>query len=251
MDLSIVIPCFDEAERIDACLDAATRYVDSLAGTDAEIVVVDDGSRDGTAARVSAWRDRRRDVRLVRLEENRGKGEAVRRGVAASVGEVVVFLDADLAVDVAHVGDLLPPLRDGVDVAVGCRHVPGASVTRPQGLARRALGRGYLSLSRWFLGLDVSDVTCGFKGFRRRVAERLFEDARSKRWGFDAEILFLAARENYRLKEVPVSWRDGDGSKVRLPGDLLKSFGELVAVRWRAARGVYGRRRPDGERGPR
>jgi glycosyltransferase involved in cell wall biosynthesis len=251
MDLSIVIPCFNEAARVDSCLGAVTAWADARAGTTTEILVVDDGSTDGTAERARAWAGRRPDVRVLVSPANAGKGDAVRRGVLEARGDVVVFLDADLAVGVDHVGSVIGPLQDGVDVAVGCRHVPGASVERPQGPVRRALGRGYLVLARWLLDLPASDVTCGFKGFRRRVALELFDGARCRRWGFDAEVLHLAARRNYRVLEVPVAWRDGDASRVRLPGDLLRSLGELVAVRWRSSRGAYGPPLPPGTRGPR
>jgi hypothetical protein len=168
----------------------------------------------------------------------------VRQGVRASTGDVVVFLDADLAVDVAHVDSVLPALRNGVDVAVGCRNVAGSAVERPQALVRRSLGRGYRKLARLILGLRVSDVTCGFKGFRRAVALRLFDGdgagARCRRWGFDAEILFLAERDRYVVREVPVTWRDGSESRVRLPGDALRSLRELLAVRCRSITGAYG-----------
>jgi dolichyl-phosphate beta-glucosyltransferase len=250
MDLSLVIPCFNEAARIDACLEAVTRYVDGLDAL-CEVIVVDDGSGDGTPDRVRAWEARRKDVRLVALAENAGKGAAVRAGVLAATGDIVVFFDADLAVDVTHVDAVLPALRDGVDVAVGCRHVDGARVERAQGPLRRALGRGYLVLAKWLLDIPVSDVTCGFKGFRRRVAGRLFDGARCDRWGFDAEILHRAARENYRVLEVPVVWRDGAGSRVRLPGDVLRSLKELLAVRRRSRRGEYGPAPEKGSRGPR
>jgi glycosyltransferase involved in cell wall biosynthesis len=257
MDLTLLVPCFNEAKRIDACLAAVCSYADGLDGTSVEVLVVDDGSADGTADRVRAHAaaraggSGRADVRLLALERNAGKGEAVRRGVLEARGDVVVFLDADLAVDVGHVDRVLPALQDGVDVAVGCRNVPGARVTRRQAGVRRALGRGYLNLARLLLGLRVSDVTCGFKGFRRAVAVELFRDARCRRWGFDAEILHLAARDRYVVREVPVEWRDGAGSKVRLPGDVLRSLKELVAVRWRSATGAYGPPVPRGDRGPR
>ena len=194
---------------------------------------------------------RRSGVRLVSLSKNVGKGAAVREGVLASTGEIVVFLDADLAVDVAHVDRVLSPLRNGVDVAVGCRHVDGAKVEKPQGVLRRTLGRSYLSFARTLLGIPVSDVTCGFKGFRRNVALRLFEGARCRRWGFDAEILHLAGRENYEVLEVPVTWRDGEGSRVSLPFDVIRSLTELLAVRWRSTTGAYGPPQPKGSRGPR
>jgi dolichyl-phosphate beta-glucosyltransferase len=233
VDLSLVIPCFNEGARVDACLEAVCRHLDSLADVSSEVVCVDDGSTDATPARLRRWAEHRRDVSVVTLPTNAGKGAAVRAGVAAASGDVVVFLDADLAVDVAHVDRVLPALRNGVDVAVGCRHVDGARVLRPQGRLRRALGRGYLVLARRRLDLSVSDVTCGFKGFRRSVALRLFQESRCRRWGFDAEVLHIAERAGYVVKEVPVAWRDGDASAVRLPRDVWESLRDLLCVRRR------------------
>jgi len=250
VDLSLVIPCFNEAARVDACLAAATAYLDGLS-REGEVVVVDDGSTDGTRARVEAWASRRPDVRLVALPVNEGKGAAVRAGVLAARGDVVVFLDADLAVDVGHVDRVLPALRNGVDVAVGCRHVPGATVARPQGVLRRTLGRGYLGLARTLLRIPVADVTCGFKGFKRRVALDLFGASRCRRWGFDAEVLHLATKVGYEVAEVPVTWRDAPGSRVRLRWDVWRSLQELLAVRWRSSTGRYAVKGPPvGPRAP-
>jgi dolichyl-phosphate beta-glucosyltransferase len=232
-ELTLLVPCFNEGERVDRCVEALLAWRDAHPGLRAEVLLVDDGSGDDTAERATRWARRDPTVRLLALLENRGKGAALRAGMEAAEGEIVVFLDADLAVGVEHVDRVLPALRDGVDVAVGCRNVPGAEVSRPQGLARRLLGRGYLALARWTLGLRVSDVTCGFKGFRRDAGRRLFRLARSDRWGIDAEVLYLAEREGLVLAEVPVTWRDGDVSAVRLRRDVLGSLRELTAVRRR------------------
>jgi dolichyl-phosphate beta-glucosyltransferase len=240
MDLSIVVPCFNEERRVDGCLAAVLDHLDRRDGLSAEVVCVDDGSADRTLDRLRAWAARTERVRVVALPRNGGKGGAVRAGVEAARGDVVVFLDADLAVDVSHVDAVLPALRNGVDVAVGCRHVPGAAVERPQGRLRRALGRGYLALARRMLRLRVSDVTCGFKGFRRAVALRLFRRSRCARWGFDAEVLHLAEHDGYVVSEVPVRWKDGDASTVRLPGDAWASLRDLLSVRGRSASGAYG-----------
>lgn len=246
MDLSLVIPCFDEAERIDACLEAATSWLDARGGG-GEVIVVDDGSRDGTADRVRAWSARRADVRLIAMPKNRGKGAAVREGVLAAAGDVVAFFDADLAVGVEHLGALLSAL-EGHDAAVGCRHIAGASVTKPQGRLRRWLGRRYLGFARWLLRIPASDVTCGFKAFRRRVAVELFRGARCRRWGFDAEVLHLAAKAGFSMAEVPVTWHDGTGSRVRVGLDVLRSLKELLGVRWRSWLGAYDVAPRDAER---
>jgi dolichyl-phosphate beta-glucosyltransferase len=249
VDLTLVIPCFNEERRVGACLDAALAHLGSQPALSFEVVCVDDGSTDGTAALLARRAREDQRLRVVTLARNLGKGMAVRAGVEAARGDVVVFLDADLAVDVAHVDRVLPALQDGVDVAVGCRHVEGSSVERPQGRLRRALGRGYLVLARRLLDLSVSDVTCGFKGFRRAVALHLFRRARCRRWGFDAEVLHLAERAGYVVREVPVAWRDGDASAVRLPRDAWESLRDLLAVRRRGAAGGYGA--PPAGRAPR
>ena len=239
MKLSIVIPAFREEATIATVLERVAGVDLQALGVEKEIIVCDDGSTDKTAQEVERMTQRFPFIHLVQHAKNQGKGAAVRAGVLAARGDVVVFLDADLAVDVGHVDRVLGPLRNGVDVAVGCRHVPGASVTQPQGVLRRTLGRGYLRLARALLRIPVADVTCGFKGFKRRVAVDLFGAARCRRWGFDAEVLHLAAKAGYEVAEVPVTWRDAPDSRVRLRRDVLRSLRELLAVRWRSSTRRY------------
>jgi hypothetical protein len=121
----------------------------------------------------------------------------------------------------------------GADIVVGCRNVPGATVQRRQGWPRRWLGRGYRRLARFWLGLRVADVTCGFKAFRREVGQALFARSAAPRWGFDAEILYLAQRAGADVRAMPVRWYAGEGSAVRLRRDVGGAFRELVAARWR------------------
>jgi dolichyl-phosphate beta-glucosyltransferase len=242
-DVSLVVPCFDEGARIDACLDALLAWADARPHLRVECVVVDDGSTDGTRARAEARAAADPRVRLVEAAKNGGKGAALRLGVASAEGDVVVFLDADLAAPVETVDRMLPALQDGVDVVVGSRVAPGAEVLRPEGRLRRVLGRGYLWLARRWLGLGVSDVTCGLKGFRRGSGQRLFAATRSSRWGIDAEVLYLAERTGLVVEEVPVRWSHGAGSAVRLPRDAWRSARELWLVRRRGTKALD---RPEG-----
>jgi hypothetical protein len=154
--------------------------------------------------------------------------------VAAVPARRVAFLDADLAVGPDDLDGLLAALeRPGVQIAIGSRAAPGAAVATPQRLARRTLGRIYLGTARRFLGLDVGDVTCGFKAFAGPVARDLFGRCRADRWGLDAELLLLARRQGLGVAEVPVTWRDGGRTRVRLLRDVPGSFLALVAARWR------------------
>jgi hypothetical protein len=151
----------------------------------------------------------------------------------AADGARVLFLDADLAVDLSHVRPALERLDAGADLVVGCRNVPGARIDVEQGPLRRWMGRGYRRLACRLLGLDVPDVTCGFKGFQAAAGKALFAASTCSGWGIDAEILALAGRSRLTLATLPVTWTHGQASAVRLRRDVMASLGELLAVRRR------------------
>jgi dolichyl-phosphate beta-glucosyltransferase len=238
-DLSLVVPCYAEGAQVDRCVEALKGWAEARPWLAVEVVGVDDGSPDDTAERWQAWAQRWDLVQAVRMPENRGKGAALREGIARSTGARVAYLDADLAVGVEHLDALLAALDAGADVVVGRRAGPGASVERPQGAVRRWLGRRYLKFAQRVLGLQVSDITCGFKAFRGDLAREVFAAASAERWGIDAEVLLLAQQRGARIAEVPVVWRDGGRSAVRLVRDVLRSFRELLAARRR-----HGKARP-------
>ena len=234
-----MVPCFAEGGQVDRCVEALHGWVEARPRLAVEVVGVDDGSPDDTGARWEAWAQRWDCVRVVRLPVNRGKGAALRAGIETTKGARVAYLDADLAVGVEHLDALLAALDGGADVVVGRRAGPGARVERPQGPVRRWLGRRYLEFARRLLGLEVSDITCGFKAFRGDLAREVFAAASAQRWGIDAEVLLLAQQRGARFAEVPVVWRDGGRSAVRIVRDAFRSFRELVA-----ARRCHGKARP-------
>ncbi len=240
LDLTVVVPAFDEAGRIRLPLQRIAEHL-LARGHAAEIVVVDDGSRDATRETVRATADGLAvPVRLLGYDENRGKGHALSVGFAAARGRRILFTDADLSTPIEELERLLACLDAGADVAIGSRKHGEARVLHHQPWLRETLGKGFTLLVNLTL-TRVSDVTCGFKLFRAEVGQDLFSRIRIPDWGFDAEILFLAARRGARVDEVGVRWEDREGTKVRLLRDVAGSLLGLARIRWYALRGVYAR----------
>lgn len=233
--LSVVVPVYDEAARIGAGLEAIQDYLATLPVT-SEIVVVDDGSRDETAE--LARHHLGPGSRLL-CEPHRGKGGAVRAGMLAADGTYAVFLDIDLATPLRFIEPCLERLDAGVDVVLGSRRTTAAHIERRQAWMRETLGRGFSLLSRLVTGSRVSDFTCGFKGFRREAARRVFTLQRIENWSFDTELVFLAEHLGLRIEELPVVWRDDHRTKVRLARDVGGSLKGLFAIRWNQLRGAY------------
>lgn len=238
LDLTVVVPAFEEGGRIREPLQRIAEHLVSRAHA-AEIVVVDDGSRDATREAV-------REVaaalavptRLLGYDRNRGKGHALAVGFAAARGRRILFTDADLSTPIDELERLLAPLDAGADVVIGSRKNAAAQVLEHQPWLRETLGRGFTLLVNLTL-TRASDVTCGFKLFRSETGRDLFSRIRILEWGFDAEILFLAQRRGARVEEVGVRWEDREGTKVRLLRDVVGSLLGLARIRWNALRGVY------------
>jgi dolichyl-phosphate beta-glucosyltransferase len=203
---SIVIPAYNESERLGPTLDRVLAFVRQQM-LSAEIVVVNDGSTDETAALVQNHRERSGGmIRLVENPENRGKGYSVRNGVLHSAGDIVLFTDADLSAPIEEAVKLIDALNRGADIAIGSRWARRELQTRRQSLARQILGRVFNRLLQLLLSLKFKDTQCGFKAFRREAARVLFPLQRIEGWGFDAEILFLAKKSAFQVAEVPVVW---------------------------------------------
>ncbi len=221
---SIVVPAYDEAARLGSTLDQIAAY---HAGIDVEVIVVDDGSRDATAAIAAAA-----GARVLRHAINRGKGAAVRTGVLAATGDRVLVCDADLATPIEAVARLDAALDAGADLAIGSRHLAESRIEVPQPWPRRVLGLGFRGLVRYGLGIDARDVMCGFKLMTRAAGRDLFTRAQVDRWAFDVEILYLA-RDRWRVAEVAVPWRHVDGSRVALGSAGPRAALDLIAIRRR------------------
>lgn len=236
--LSIVIPAYDEEARLGATLEKIAHYVDA-AGLDTEILVVDDGSTDGTAALATSLLKTRRG-RVVANPENRGKGYSARRGVLAAEGRWVLLTDADLSTPIEEHARLAAAVREqDLDCAFGSRAVAGSRVEVRQHIVRQLMGKTFNKAIKLMTGLPFNDTQCGFKLLDRARCRPLFEMMVVDRFAFDVEFLFLCVRFNLRVREIPVVWRNAPGSKVSIIGDPLNMLTDVARVRWRFRRGLY------------
>lgn len=235
---SIVIPAYNESERIGNALDRVLDYIREQEW-DAEIIVVNDGSRDHTAELVRRYAAEHPVVRLVENPGNRGKGYSVRHGMGEASGEVMLFTDADLSAPITEAAKLFATLGEGADVAIGSRWMDPALQTERQPLFRQLAGRIFNLLLRLILGLRYKDTQCGFKAFTRRAADLIFPRQRIERWGFDPEILFIAGKMDLKTREVPVRWAHDERSKISPLRDGARMFGEMLKVRWYDLSGKY------------
>jgi dolichyl-phosphate beta-glucosyltransferase len=238
---SIVIPAYNEGERITAALDKVLQFTAAQDWT-AEIIVVDDGSHDDTAEIVRGYAARHPAVRLVQNPGNRGKGYSVRNGMLHAGGDLLLFSDADLSSPISEAPKLFAALAEGAQVAIGSRWLQSELQTERQPLYRQFFGRIFNLLLWLILGLRYKDTQCGFKAFTRQAAQAIFPAQRIERWGFDPELLFLAGKFRLPVKEVPVEWAHDARSKISPLRDGTRMFVEMLTIRWNDLRGRYPRR---------
>ncbi|HEV2387475.1 MAG TPA: dolichyl-phosphate beta-glucosyltransferase [Candidatus Acidoferrales bacterium] len=243
VDLSIVIPAYNEASRLPGTLERVRDWVErkrAAMGMQIEVLVVDDGSRDPTAEVVRLWIARFAGLRLVSNPGNRGKGYSVRHGMLESRGTIALFTDADLSAPIGEADKLLDAL-ERADVAIGSRALDRSLIETHQSAAREFAGRLFNGFVRLITGVRFLDTQCGFKAFRMGRARPIFEQQRIEDFGFDPELLFLARRHGLKAVEVPVRWAHDPASKIRMGRDSLRMFWDLVQVRWNAIAGRYPR----------
>ena len=238
MTYSLIIPAYNESNRIRPTLDSILRHIEQQKW-DAEILVVDDGSRDDTPDIIRDYARRYHEVRLVQNPGNHGKGFSVRNGMLHANGDICLFTDADLSSPITEAHKLFEAIRAGADIAIGSRWLDPALQTERQPLYRQAFGRIFNLLLRLFLGVHFKDTQCGFKAFRREAVGKIFPLQRIERWGFDPEILFLARRMGLRTVEVPVVWAHSEGTRLHPFRDGFRMFGDILQIRWNAMTGVY------------
>jgi glycosyltransferase involved in cell wall biosynthesis len=237
-EYSIVIPAYNESARIGKTLERVLDCVHTR-GWNAEVLVVNDGSSDNTASIVEGFAAKDPIVRLINNSSNRGKGYSVRNGILQASGDIVMFTDADLSSPMEEAERLFAAICGGADIAIGSRWLEVKRQTLRQPLYRRFFGRCFNLVTRMIMALPFADTQCGFKAFTRQAAQTVFRLQRIERWGFDPEILFIATKRGYSIREVPVTWGHDERSRISYLKDGLKMLEELVFVRWNALTGVY------------
>jgi len=235
---SIVIPAYNERRRIGQTLERTLDYIHQQ-HWNAEVVAVDDGSRDETAQIISGFAAQNPELRLLSNPGNQGKGYAVRNGILSSRGEYLLFTDADLSSPLSEAPKLFAALDAGADVAIGSRWLDPSLQVERQPLKRRIYSRTFNLYLRILLGVPFRDTQCGFKAFKRQAAAGIFPLQRIMRWGFDAEILFIARKLGFKVVEVPVIWGHDERSTIHPLRDGLRMGVEALRVRGNAFQGKY------------
>lgn len=240
--LSIIIPAYNEEARLGKTL---AETIDYLAAQDytSEIIVVDDGSKDRTVEIAESFQPRateKNKLLVIGNPGNRGKGYAVKNGMLHASGEIHLFFDADLATPLDQIPKVIQPILQGKDdVVFGSRALSEAVIEVEQSLLRQLRGRGGNLLIRLLTGMDIKDTQCGFKAFRRQASQTIFPLQQIYGFGFDPEILFIANKQGWRWKEMPVVWRHIEGSKVTMFSASIHVFMEVLKIRWNDLMGKY------------
>jgi glycosyltransferase involved in cell wall biosynthesis len=237
-DYSIVIPAYNESVRIVPTLDRVVAYIQQQ-GWEAEIVVVNDGSRDNTAELVHEYACGFASIRLIENPGNCGKGYSVRNGILHAKGAVVLFTDADLSSPIEEASKLIDSIHRGNDVAIGSRWLQSDLQTVRQSIFRQVLGRAFNLALKIVLGLSFKDTQCGFKALKLQAARDIFGRQVIRRWGFDPEILFLARQLGYKTEEIPVAWAHDGRSKINPISDGMSMVLDLFRIRWNSISGKY------------
>jgi dolichyl-phosphate beta-glucosyltransferase len=236
--LSIIIPAYNEAERIPATLIDMDKR---LSGADYsyEILVVNDGSKDNTASVVKGMAKMVKNLKLIDIKDNAGKGGTVRQGMLLATGKIRLFTDADNSTSIDQFEKMMPLFKAGADVVIGSRVIKGAELDPPEPWYRQVPGKLGNLVFQMVLGLwGIWDTQCGFKAFTDVAAEKIFNMSKTLGWGFDVEVLALAKRMGYTIEEIPVHWVNDIRSHVKASA-YLKVLGETCTIRWRLWRGEY------------
>lgn len=231
--LSIVIPAYNEEARIGKTLTGTFEYL-AAQSYKAEVIVVNDGSKDHTAEKVLEFQQRNTtQLRLLHNPGNRGKGYSVKHGMLQAKGQIALFYDADLATPTSEIPKVINPIaEDRYDVVFGSRALDRSLIGSHQSNAREMIGRIGNWVQYFLTGLKFKDTQCGFKAFRREAAQSVFALQQIEGFGFDPEALFIAQKLGWRLLETPVRWNHVEGSKLHVIGSPLKVLMEISTIRW-------------------
>ena len=236
MYLSIIIPAYNEEKNIEGTLSEIENYL-SKKDFSSEVIIVDDGSIDWTVTKAREFEGRIGNFKIIESKPNHGKGYVVRKAMLEAQGEYILFMDADNSTSAKELDKFLPVMNEKCHIYIASRRISGSDVKVP--IMRRILGFVYILFARLLLGLNVSDINCGFKVYNRSSARHIFKKQLMNDWSFDAEDLFIAKKYGYKIKEIPVEWKHKYTSKVKPFSDGIKSFLSLAKIRLNDLAGKY------------
>jgi len=244
--LTFVIPVYNEEKRLEKTFKALLKGV-FFAGISLEkIIFVDDGSTDKTMSQIKKHKSRiqkktKAKIKIINYKGNKGKGYAVKKGMLTSKSDYTLLFDADMSTPITEFKKFIPFIKKNIPVIIGTRKNGESTVVKPQPLYRQILGRGFTLLSNLILNTKVTDFTCGFKAFSKIAKNEIFTYSKIKRWGYDAEIIYLATKTGLEIQEKAVKWSDDKRSKVNVLRDIFESFKELIEIRTNDYKGAYDR----------
>tara|TARA_Y100000310_G_C20681643_1_gene816327 strand:+ start:2607 stop:3344 length:738 start_codon:yes stop_codon:yes gene_type:complete len=238
MYLSIIIPAYNEEKRLGKTLNSINKYLVKQSYK-YEIIVISDGSKDKTGDVVRRAQKTIRNLKLIDNKKNHGKGYVVRQALLAAKGQYRLFTDADNSTTVNQVKKLLPYFEKGYDIVIGSRDVKGAVLDPPQPWNRVMVGNIFNLLVQFIVGLwGIWDTQCGFKALSAKAVKDILPKCKIDRWAFDPEIMKIGKRKGYKIKEVPITWKNDPDSKVKLKG-MIKMGLDLLKIRWNLITGKY------------
>lgn len=229
MYISIIVPCYDEGKVIRVNIEKIYRSMKEK-GIEYEIIAVNDGSKDNTEEQIRLAEKLSSNIRCVSYSENGGKGKAVNEGIKAAKGDVILFMDADLSVDLEAVNRVIEEVNKGYDMVIASRRLPNSEIVQAQGFIRKFIGDCCVIITRCMSGLSFKDTQCGFKAFTKDLGELFVQKQRVFGWAFDVEYLYTAKENGYKIKEIPVKWKNDEDSKVSPIKSSISFFGELLKI---------------------
>lgn len=234
-NVSIVIPAHNEIHRLPKTLAKLSDFLTSFS-LKTEIIIVNDGSDDGTLNLLQNWKPQ---LKIINNNTRQGKGKSVKKGILAAHGDYVFFMDADMSVPISYLEHALKELQNKNDVVIGSRRISGASIVVHQSFLREKLGQSFNIIIKLLRLTDFNDTQCGFKGFKKNAAEKIFSNQRTEKFAFDVEILYLANLFGYKIKEIPIKWYNSAESKVIPILDPFLMLIDILKIRFYSWFGFY------------
>ncbi len=231
MKLSVIIPAFNEAERLPSTLEEAYAWLTETVPDEFEIIVVDDGSSDETVAKTREMIANHPHLKILEQPRNRGKGAAVKRGMLEASGDIRLFMDADHSTHIREAAKVLTAVEGGAEVVIASRQHEESDISVSQSWVREHMGKSFNFIMRSIVGLKMQDTQCGFKAFTAKAAEDIFSRQKLDGFSFDVELLFLASKLGYSVSEIPVEWINEPNSRVRMIADPILMFADVIQIR--------------------